>query len=83
MEVTRTCEKLLPCASSLHIFESEQHFSMYAEIFDFAVNVAKEAGSMIREAYHKEKAITFKDTVDLVTETVFCFCAFTWYSTLG
>lgn len=43
----------------------------YQEIFDFALMVAKEAGVMIKEAYYKEKAITFKDTVDLVTETVF------------
>ena len=45
----------------------------YQEIFEFALSVAKEAGVMIKEAYYKEKAITFKDTVDLVTETVFHF----------
>jgi hypothetical protein len=44
--------------------------SEYNEAFEFAVTIAKEAGSLIKEAYYQEKAIHFKDTVDLVTETV-------------
>jgi hypothetical protein len=42
----------------------------YQEAFEFALQVSKEAGDFIKQAFYQEKAIHFKDTVDLVTDTV-------------
>lgn len=41
----------------------------HKEYLDFALILAKEAGALIKEAFYKEKAITFKDATDMVTET--------------
>lgn len=46
----------------------------YQEAFEFALKVSKDAGAFIKESYYQEKAIHFKDTVDLVTDTVCISC---------
>jgi len=43
--------------------------SEYKDIYIFAVELAREAGKMIRSAFHAPKHINFKGSVDLVTET--------------
>eukprot|EP01126_Amoeba_proteus_P013262 TRINITY_DN1559_c0_g1_i10.p1 TRINITY_DN1559_c0_g1~~TRINITY_DN1559_c0_g1_i10.p1 ORF type:complete len:210 (+),score=30.81 TRINITY_DN1559_c0_g1_i10:130-759(+) len=43
--------------------------SLYQEYFDLALSLALEAGSIIKEAFYKEKEVNYKSNVDLVTET--------------
>lgn len=43
--------------------------SPYYDIYVFAVELARSAGRMIADAFNSPKNITFKGTVDLVTET--------------
>lgn len=43
--------------------------SPHRELYEFALELAREAGRVIRTAFYARKNITFKSDVDLVTET--------------
>ena len=51
-----------------YLFQYQDSFA-YSTEFDEALNLAKQAGQIIKQAFHQEKEITFKGDVDLVTAT--------------